>query len=229
MTEAEFDVHADTYRRQHADSVRLAGEDLDYFAAYKIEHVASVLARAGQSPRTILDFGAGIGNSYTPLRQTFPDNRIVSLDVSEGSLSVCRKLHPDAETCLYDGRKLPFDDGTFDLAFTACVFHHIDASEHIGLLGEIRRVLRTGGRFFLFEHNPLNPLTRHAVRTCPFDEHAVLIAGREMMRRTSAAGFSTSRLQYQLFFPGPLAALRPLENALRWLPLGAQYSLECCR
>lgn len=227
MVGAEFDAHADTYRRQHANSVRLAGEDLDYFAEYKVEYVASMLARAGQSPRAILDFGAGIGNSYAPLRRMFPGSRIVSLDVSEASLSVCRKLYPGAETCLYDGRTIPFDDATFDLAFTACVFHHIAASDHIGLLGEIRRVLCPEGCFFLFEHNPLNPLTRHAVRTCPFDEQAVLITGREMKRRMSSAGFSTSRLQYQLFFPGPLAAFRPLERALRWIPLGAQYSLEC--
>ena len=28
---------------------------------------------------------------------------------------------------------------------------------------------------------------------------------------------------YCLFFPGPLAALRPLEKFLGWLPLGGQY------
>jgi hypothetical protein len=30
-------------------------------------------------------------------------------------------------------------------------------------------------------------------------------------------------MRYRVFFPRALAALRPMENALSWLPLGAQY------
>ena len=46
-----------------------------------------------------------------------------------------------------------------------------------------------------------------------------------MRRRLRAAGFADVRLTWRLFFPGPLAALRPLERGLGWLPMGAQYSL----
>jgi hypothetical protein len=31
-------------------------------------------------------------------------------------------------------------------------------------------------------------------------------------------------LRYRMFFPRVLRSLRPLERALRWLPLGARYS-----
>jgi len=77
----------------------------------------------------------------------------------------------------------------------------------------------------LFEHNPWNPLTQHAVRNCPFDENAVLIAAPEMRRRLIKCGFGTIKTDYRTFFPAPLAALRPLERFLGWLPIGAQYSL----
>jgi len=77
----------------------------------------------------------------------------------------------------------------------------------------------------LFEHNPWNPATQHAVRTCPFDANAVLISAPEMRRRFRAAGFTDVELRWTLFFPGFLAALRPLERAMGWLPLGAQYCL----
>jgi hypothetical protein len=75
----------------------------------------------------------------------------------------------------------------------------------------------------LFEHNPLNPLTRHAVNTCPFDENAVLIGAPTMRRRVHEAGFGNARVKYRIFFPHFLRTLRPLEPKLTWLPLGAQY------
>ena len=77
----------------------------------------------------------------------------------------------------------------------------------------------------LFEHNPWNPLTRHAVATCPFDVNAVLISAPEMRRRFRAAGFTDVDLKWTLFFPAFAAPLRPLEAGLGWLPLGAQYRL----
>jgi hypothetical protein len=74
-----------------------------------------------------------------------------------------------------------------------------------------------------FEHNPVNPVTRHIVATCPFDENAHLIAAPELRRRQARAGFSAVEVRYTGFFPGALAALRPLERLMTALPLGAQY------
>jgi hypothetical protein len=74
----------------------------------------------------------------------------------------------------------------------------------------------------LFEHHPWNPLMRHAVNTCPFDENAVLISGPEMRRRMRDTGFKDVSVTRRLFVPGALRRLRPLEPCLAWLPLGAQ-------
>jgi len=76
----------------------------------------------------------------------------------------------------------------------------------------------------IFEHNPLNPLTVHAVNTCPFDENAKLIFARDLARRLRDAGWATPLIQYNLFFPRRLALLRPFERRLGWLPIGAQYA-----
>lgn len=226
MSPAEFDAYVDEYDAQHAASIRLSGEDPDFFAEYKAVETARALAQDGIAPTAIMDFGAGAGNCVAPLQRSFPDAALTALDVSAASLARCRSraIRP-LETVCYDGERLPFEDGAFDLVFTACVFHHIPEAQHVALLREIRRTLTPGGRFVLFEHNPWNPLTQHAVRNCPFDANAVLIAGPEMRRRLRAAGFADVRLTWRLFFPGPLAALRPLERGLGWLPMGAQYSL----
>ncbi len=90
-------------------------------------------------------------------------------------------------------------------------------------LSELRRGLRPGGLVMIYEHNPLNPLTVRAVRTCAFDENAVLIRAATLKERLVEAGFTGATARYRLFFPRALRLLRPLEQWMTWLPLGAQY------
>lgn len=230
VPEAEFDRYAGDYADQHAASIRMSGETPDFFANYKIEDVARTLAETGRRPSRILDFGAGIGNSLGPMRTAFPEAEIVLLDPSAQSLEMAAERFPgQARFVPFDGTTIPFPDGQFDLVFVACVFHHIPEQLHLGLLSEIGRVLAADGSLFLFEHNPLNPLTRHAVRTCPFDKDAVLIAANEMRARITAAGLPEARTVYRIFFPRPLARLRPLERYLTRFPLGAQYFVHAVK
>jgi SAM-dependent methyltransferase len=226
MAEAEFDAVAADYAVQHARSIRMSGEDTGYFAQYKVVEARRVADRNSLDVQRILDFGAGIGSSLPHLREHFPKAHITCLDVSEESLRRCRHLSVErVEYKAYDGQVLPSEIGQFDLIFTACVFHHIETENHISLLSQLRRLLAPNGLFLLFEHNPWNPLTQHAVRICPFDQNAVLISAREMGRRLKIAGFRNVKTDYRIFFPGQLAALRKYEPALAWLPIGAQYSL----
>ena len=81
----------------------------------------------------------------------------------------------------------------------------------------------------VFEHNPLNPLTRRAVATCAFDDDAILLWPWEAKRLVASGGFSHTRLEYIVFFPRALAPLRPLEPKLAWLWLGAQVMVVGAR
>lgn len=226
MGEAEFDAVASEYKAQHARSVRLSGDDVGYFARYKIEDVRKIVDRRQLKVRRIMDFGAGIGNSLKPLRTNFPKAHITCLDISSRSLELCRnELSTRVDFCNYDGEHIPDELGNYDLIFTSCVFHHIPAELQVALLSQIRKRLNVDGIFILFEHNPWNPLTVHAVNNCPFDKNAVLISATEMRRRLLAAGFTNISKNYRMFFPGYLRALRVLEPALVRVPFGAQYSL----
>jgi len=225
MDEAEFDKFAAEYRDLHAANIRLSGEDPEYFAEYKIKDIAAELADAsGKLDGRVLDFGAGVGYSVPFFRRHMPAASITCLDVSKRSLAIgAAKHHADAEFRHFDGTTIPFAAGSFDITLASCVFHHIPHTEHVGLLREIRRVLKPGGTLFVFEHNPLNPLTRRAVSTCEFDENAVLIMAPTMRARMLEAGFDAARTRYRIFFPALLRRLRVLERHLTWLPLGAQY------
>jgi SAM-dependent methyltransferase len=232
MDEAEFDKFAAEYRAMHAANIKASGESPEYFAEYKIVDLVRDSARLGAlgtQPR-VLDFGAGVGYSVPFFARHLPAARVTCLDVSQKSLEVGAAQHgARAEFAHFDGARIPYPDATFDVALASCVFHHIPESEHVALLAEIRRVLKPRGLVFVFEHNPLNPLTRHAVDTCPFDENAVLIRAPKMRRRVLDAAFAEARINYRIFFPHALRGLRGLEPRLTWLPLGAQYYVRASK
>ena len=230
MPEAEFDRFASSYRAQHAASIRLSGESPEYFAKYKIDDVAAAMALVAARPTRILDFGGGIGNSVPYMRAAFADAELVVLDPSSESLDMARQRFPGSAVFReFDGETIPYDDNHFDLIFTACVFHHIDAAMHDALLKEIFRVLRPNGSFFVFEHNPRNPLTRRAVRSCPFDKNAVLIEAGTMCGRVVGAGFPRPEIVYRIFFPRFLCRLRLFERFLSNVPLGGQYYVHAVK
>jgi ubiquinone/menaquinone biosynthesis C-methylase UbiE len=225
MEEAEFDRYALAYAEQHRQNIVLSGEDPTYFAEYKIRLFAR-WAGAAQTELKILDFGSGIGNSIPYFRKYFVKSAITCADISQKSLDYAIRRHPGQEQFLKISKKgIPAPDASFDAAFSACVFHHIPRSEHLFWLAELRRVVRPGGAIAVFEHNPFNPLTRRAVDTCPFDEHAVLLTARQLEKAYSDAGWQVLKARYHIFFPHFAARFRIFEPLLEWLPLGAQYSV----
>lgn len=230
MDVAEFDQFAAEYLATHERNVRLSGEAPDYFARYKIEELARVWRRQRLAqPRTIVDFGAGIGSSLPHLRRAFPEARITALDVSAKSLAVAEgRFANAAEYVLYDGGDLPLEPGSADLIFSSCVFHHIAPAEHVEIFGRLKRALSADGRLAVFEHNPVNPVTCYIVSTCPFDANAVLIPARVLRARQRAAGFRSVSVAYTGFFPGALRGLRVAEPYLAWAPIGAQYYTLAC-
>jgi SAM-dependent methyltransferase len=226
MDEAEFDKFADEYRAMHSRSIFASGEGPDYFAEYKIRDLAELLRTRGigTDDLAILDFGAGIGNSVPFIRKYFQRIQLTCLDVSEASLAFGAARFPGlARFAKFDGSSIPYESNSQDVVLAACVFHHIPHEEHVGLFREIFRVLKPAGCAFIFEHNPYNPLTVRAVKDCPFDQNARLIAATTMRERLEKAGFGPVCIRYRVFFPRMLRAFRPLERWMTWLPLGAQY------
>lgn len=224
MKQAAFDAYASDYAEIHRRNIALSGEGPDYFAAYKVAVAACWAGRLSNPAGRILDFGCGIGNSVPWFRKYFPGTQLTGADVSGKSLACAQERFPGSERYIeIQDDRLPLNNAEMDMAFTACVFHHIPASEHVRWLSELHRTVRPGGHLVLFEHNPLNLLTVHAVNTCPFDAGVTLIRARTIEARLRQAGWRVRACRYHQFFPALLSFLRPLERRLGRLPLGAQY------
>lgn len=222
---AEFDKLAESYRDLHETNVAITGESPEFFAEYKIADLACMAQRRDSPARDILDFGSGIGNSIPWFRKYFPQARLSCADVSPRSIEMARERFPGSEHHVLVRTRIPLAAASQDIVFSACVFHHIPHEEHLRWLRELRRLVRPGGLLVVYEHNPANPLTVHAVRTCPLDVNAHLVQPAQLRCHAAQAGWRSGRIDYKLFFPHALSLLRPLESRLEWLPLGAQYRL----
>jgi hypothetical protein len=75
----------------------------------------------------------------------------------------------------------------------------------------------------IYVHNLINPLTIHAVKTCSFDENAVLLKRIKARNVLRGEGMEVVMQESRVFFPAFLKLLQPIEKSLAWLPLGAQH------
>ena len=230
MDSAEFDRFASEYDQLLRQTVAVTGEGPEFFHEYKIRELARLARKRNLRPETILGFGSGVGNSTPYFRRYFPSAQLAGADVSPRSLEIAEERFPGVATGLQiQDNRLSVPDNSFDMTFSACVFHHISHDEHVHWLGELRRVTRVGGMLTIFEHNPLNPLTVRAVNTCPFDANAHLIQAKQLMERYRKAGWADPKVRYHLFFPHALAGLRVLEPYLSGVPIGGQYAVSAIK
>ncbi len=176
MSRVDFDQYAGQYEAILAAQTNFFDGDNGYFARYKIE-LAQQLAGPVNS---VLDFGCGIGRSMPYLREVFPKAEIIGCDPSAESLVIARRENP---SCRFTSMDELGPDAKFDLVIASCVFHHIPPQDRQAAIRYCFSRLKEGGHFIVFEHNPINPVTRHLVKNCPFDADAVLLSMRETIER----------------------------------------------
>ncbi|HRH35228.1 MAG TPA: class I SAM-dependent methyltransferase [Catalimonadaceae bacterium] len=219
-----FDQFATDYRSIHNENIRLTGADSQYFSEFKIKWLRDYYRN--QKLDSILDLGAGDGTCLTYFSQYFPEADLFGIDVSELSIEeAAAKKIPKTEVKVYDGINIPYADNQFDAILVATVMHHIRFELHPPLMKEALRVLKPGGKIFIVEHNPYNPVTMHMVNTCPFDEDAVLLKPGYTTSLLKNCGFKSAKNHFTLFFPrgGVFKTFHFLEKYLRSIPIGGQY------
>jgi len=219
----DFDEFAENYRNIHSENIKISGTDSYYFAEMKVRllknHDTDAVIR-------VLDVGCGDGATELFLKQYFPNWTIDGIDVSSESIKYAQRRDLTNSTFqVYDSNAFPFQEDSFDRVFIAGVLHHIAFNQHNNLIKEIFRVLKKNGKLFLYEHNPLNPITRHLVNTCIFDQNAKLLYPWYTKNLLRINKMEPIFHQFIIFFPrkGILSKLIFLEKYLKWLPLGGQY------
>jgi 2-polyprenyl-3-methyl-5-hydroxy-6-metoxy-1,4-benzoquinol methylase len=215
----EFDAFASSYNEHLNHSVRISGDTSDYFAAYKAAFIARKIAPNGGK---LLDYGCGIGLLAGHLNRRFPNMQVDGFDVSHDSVSQIDKSLAQQGVFTSDSNVAGH---SYDVIVLANVLHHVKPANRADLLVDIRSRLAENGKLVIFEHNPINPLTRWAVSQCVFDEDAILLTSRELLRELRSARLRVLARDFVVFFPRYLAWLRSFEPFLRWCPLGAQYAV----
>src|SRR5215210_5093654 len=146
-------------------------------------------ARAGER---VLDLGCGAGRFVAALGDAGADP--VGVELADGALERARRNVPGAELHLLgpDGA-IPLEDGSVDLVWCSEVLEHVP--DTAGLLSEVRRVLRTGGRLLATTPSHDAPgrvliaLARFDAHFDPLGQHVRFYTRRSLARVLDAFAF----------------------------------------
>jgi SAM-dependent methyltransferase len=220
---SRFDDYAGSYQEAVEGSISFSGQGLEHFARRKAQELVGLAERhLGAADRLrVLDVGCGVGLTDRFLAGAFGE--LHGTDLSADAVERARRENPSVQYAVCGKSTLPHPEAHFDLAFAICVAHHVGPADRPRWAGELARVVRPGGVVALFEHNPLNPLTRLAVSRCAFDEGVSLLGPQQAAALLASAGLEPVERRYIVFFPWPRPRAMRLEARLGRLPLGAQH------
>lgn len=160
----------------------------------------------------IVDLGCGSGRSLVWNRDS--GAHLVGIDVAP---YFAAEAIAGSDLVLGDLRRLPFADGAFSKGYALDVFEHLSREALVEVLAEIARVIRPGGRVFVYSHvrknSPLAAGLRLINRIAAALERVGLVDLRQerlrksdhvnpladvpdLERTVSAAGFRIAEIRY---------------------------------
>lgn len=117
----------------------LDSTNISFYRKY-ISDIVNYMSREA----SFLDIGCGNGAVLIEL-QNKTSAQVSGCDVCETFVAECRKK--GLKVLLYDGKRLPYEDETFDVVGSFTVFEHVNDPE--SFLNEKLRVLKRGGHLIL--------------------------------------------------------------------------------
>ena len=142
---------------------------------------------------TVLDVGCGTGALAASIQRA--GFEAVGVDASPAMLTTARESGVAAAYAAYS-TALPFQDDTFDLALSVATMHHLETSERVAAtIGEMGRVVRSGGLVVIWDHNPLNPYWPILMKRVPQDHgDERLVSVWELLESARMAGLRPERV-----------------------------------
>jgi SAM-dependent methyltransferase len=120
-------------------------------------------------------------------------------------------------------KKLPYEDGEFDVVVATCALRHVPISMRSEVVREMVRVTRPGGIVVVFEHNPRNLLTRFTVNTCDAEQDSPPFPVEEAVGFLKDSTKKEPGFRYFSFSPLRGAIGCSLDRHLRSVRFGGQY------
>ena len=164
----EHDHHEHEHEREHGSSQSHGGHDhktrfhdpahaaefdqrgLSGIRSSLTDKLIEMLALKGGE--LVLDVATGTGRVARPLSKQLKGGKIVGVDQALAMLDVGHQ-HKDPiahyDQSAGEADKLPFKSNTFDRAFVSFSLHHFGNPS--GVVGEVLRVLKNGGRFVVVD------------------------------------------------------------------------------
>lgn len=187
--------------------------------AYQTEMLAALAALWDPAHRRVLDVGGGTGVIAQAVKDLFPVDDVVSVDVVNRYVAGLT-----IGTATYDGVQLPFPDGAFDAVMFNNVLHHVPAASRSALLIECRRVA-TGGVYIkdhlatsTLDHGRLTVLDW--IGNVPFAGmlSAEYLTDADWGRLAQSSGYTIEATRSGVYRGGAMAVVFPnrLETSMRW-------------
>ena len=184
------------------------------------------LASEAASQRDILDLGCGTGLAIGPLRDHYPEARLLAMDLAEGMIRFARsRYRHESETgalrwLVGDAESLPLADASLDLVFSSLAIQWCENTSQ--LFGELARVLKPDGRLMIstLVEGTLEELRSAWAEVDPGQTHVNRFLPLEALKEEVVRAFPDARvhaLPVCLMYPSVVALLRELKG------LGARY------
>jgi len=179
--------------------------------------------------RRVLDVGGGTGIVAQAIKELFPVERVVSVDIEDRFLPTLT-----VETATFDGRRLHFPDGSFDCVAFNNVIHHVRPDDRVVLMRECRRVAPAGA-VFLKDHLAASALDHFRlaaldiIGNLPFQGMvwASYLDKQDWRDLAAASGYSIASSSFSKYRSGLLSVPFPnrLEVMMKWEPSDAEASM----
>ncbi|MFH1840859.1 MAG: class I SAM-dependent methyltransferase [Candidatus Shapirobacteria bacterium] len=143
--------------------------------------------------KTVLEIGCGSGLGAKIILKYFSPRKILATDLDPRLIAIAKKNIQEKEITfeMADATKLNYKNESFDAVFDYGVIHHIPFPEWKRCLNEIYRVLKAGGKVFLYDVSieSFNTIYGKIIRLTSAHPYSKMYRKKEFINYLSEIGF----------------------------------------
>ncbi len=190
-----------------------ASADITSPTSFRLRQSLEVLAGLPVGAK-VLELGAGAGQFIREIKRLKPELECYGCDISQQAISAAKQADDGVQYDLSDEKKSPYTNNYFDAVLIYDVLEHV--TDPAGIVAEVYRVLKPGGRFYSFipcEGDSLslwNLLRKGNIGTDltkKYAGHINRFSRGSVWKLFESAGFSFGRVRYSEHLLGQLLGI----------------------